>query len=41
MKNINVRLPIDKKEQIAIASILGELDNRIELNYAINKNLAA
>ena len=39
MKNINVRLPIDKKEQIAIASILGELDNRIELNYAINKNL--
>lgn len=41
MKNIVVSVPIDKKVQERISSILGAIDDKIELNQKINDNLAA
>lgn len=41
MKNIEVSIPVDKKDQIKIARILSSLDDKIELNNRINDNLAA
>lgn len=41
MKGIQVRVPVNKAEQIAIASILSSLDDKIEANERINENLAA
>ena len=40
MKNIVVFVPDDKKTQGKIASILGSIDDKIEENRRINKNLA-
>ena len=39
MKNIEVTIPVSKDEQIAISSILGALDDKIEENEKINNNL--
>lgn len=39
MKQITVSVPIDIKEQRAIAQILGSLDDKIENNTAINHHL--
>lgn len=39
MKNIMVKVPVDKKVQEKIASILGILDEKIEENEKINDNL--
>lgn len=39
-KNIEVKIPIEKKLQKKISSILGTLDDKIELNLQINKNLS-
>lgn len=39
MKNIVVSVPADKKEQEKIASVLNAIDDKIELNNAINNNL--
>lgn len=39
MKNIIVRVPVDKREQQRIAEILGSLDDKIEGNEKINNNL--
>lgn len=39
MKNIVVSVPTDKKVQKRISSILGSIDDKIELNNAINNNL--
>lgn len=39
MKNIIVRVPLDKEVQKNIASILGTLDDKIEENERINNNL--
>lgn len=39
MKNIVVSVPADKKEQEKIASVLNVIDDKIELNNAINNNL--
>lgn len=39
MKNIIVKVPSDKEVQKKIASILGSIDDKIELNNAINNNL--
>lgn len=39
MKNIVVNVPADKGVQEKIASILGSIDNKIEENEQINKNL--
>ena len=39
MKNIFVNVPTDKRVQEKIASILGAIDDKIELNNAINNNL--
>lgn len=41
MKGIAVKVPEDIKEQRAIAGILSSIDDKIELNNNINKNLAA
>lgn len=41
MRQIEVALPEDAKEQEAIARILGSLDDKIELNNQINDYLAA
>ena len=41
MKNIVVSVPIGKKVQERISSILGSIDDKIELNESINNNLAA
>ena len=41
MKNIEVTIPVSKDEQIAISSILGALDDKIEENEKINNNLVA
>lgn len=41
MKNIVVKVPTDIKVQKKISSILGSIDERIEENNKINKNLAA
>ena len=39
MKNIQVCVPTSKYEQQKISSLLGSLDDKIELNNKINKNL--
>lgn len=39
MKNIVVSVPIDKKTQENIASVLGSIDDKIEENERINNNL--
>lgn len=39
MKNIPIKIPVSKQEQQKIASVLGLLDDKIELNNAINDNL--
>ncbi|MCD8069863.1 MAG: restriction endonuclease subunit S [Akkermansiaceae bacterium] len=39
MRQIPVRVPVRKSDQQKIASILGSLDDKIELNNKINKNL--
>ena len=39
MKNIVVSVPIDKKVQERISSILGSIDDKIEVNESINNNL--
>lgn len=41
MKAIMVSVPINKKEQQRIGSILSMFDDKIEMNNAINENLAA
>lgn len=41
MKNIVVKVPVDKMEQRRIAEILGLFDDKIEENERINNNLAA
>jgi len=41
IKNFEIRLPADIKEQQKIASILSTLDKKIELNNQINQNLEA
>jgi type I restriction enzyme S subunit len=41
MKNIVVRIPFDTNIQKIIASILGSIDDKIELNNEINNNLVA
>ncbi|MBQ9221494.1 restriction endonuclease subunit S [Succinivibrio sp.] len=41
MKNIQVIVPESLEQQKRIAKILASLDEKIELNNAINKNLAA
>lgn len=41
MKNIVVNVPTDKGVQEKIAAILGSIDDKIEENEQINKNLAA
>ena len=41
MKNIVVKVPVDIEVQKRIAYFLGAIDNKIELNNEINKNLAA
>lgn len=41
MKGIAVKVPEDIKEQRAIAGILSSIDDKIELNNNINKNLEA
>lgn len=41
MKSILVSVPVDKKEQKKIASVLSLIDDKIELNNKINENLAA
>ena len=39
MKNVEVRVPKDKKVQSRIASIIGSIDDKIEENERINNNL--
>lgn len=39
MKNISIRIPVSRQEQHKIATVLGVLDDKIELNNAINDNL--
>ena len=39
MKGIEVRVPVDKREQESIARILSALDDKIESNTHINENL--
>ena len=39
MKNIEVSIPIDKKLQEKIASVLCSIDDKIELNERVNNNL--
>ena len=41
MKNVKVRVPVDKTVQKKIAALLSSLDDKIELNNRINDNLAA
>ena len=41
MKSIKVYVPIDIEEQRKIAAVLSAIDDKIELNTAINDNLAA
>lgn len=41
MKGISVKVPEDINEQRTIAAILSSIDDKIELNNCINKNLAA
>ena len=39
MKGVEVRVPVDKREQESIARILSALDDKIESNTRINENL--
>ena len=41
MRRIEVRVPVEKKEQERISAILAALDSKIEANNRINDNLAA
>ena len=41
LKQIRLRLPVDRDEQRVIARILGTLDNKIELNRRMNATLEA
>lgn len=41
LKQIKIKLPLDRKEQCAIARILGTLDDKIELNRKMNATLEA
>lgn len=41
MRGIEVRVPESKEEQIKISSILSAIDDKIEENARINKNLSA
>lgn len=41
MKNIIVSIPMDKRVQEKISSLLGNIDDKIEENQKINNNLAA
>lgn len=41
MRRIEVRVPVEKKEQERISAILAALDSKIEANDRINDNLAA
>ena len=41
MKNVEVYMPDNLKEQKRIADILGRIDDKIELNTKINNNLVA
>ena len=41
MRGIEVQVPEAKEEQIRIASTLSAIDDKIEENERINKNLAA
>ena len=41
MKNIVVSVPINKRVQENIATVLGSIDDKIEKNERINKNLVA
>ena len=40
MRRIEVRIPVEKKEQERISAILAALDSKIEVNDRINDNLA-
>lgn len=39
MKNVEVRVPAEKSEQIRIARVLSAIDDKIEANTCINENL--
>ena len=39
MKNVEVRVPAEKNEQIRIARVLSAIDDKIEANTRINENL--
>ena len=41
MRGIKVRVPVTKKDQERISSVLGTIDDKIEENEQINNNLAA
>ena len=41
LKQIPIYLPVDSSEQVAIAHILGTLDDKIELNRRMNRTLEA
>ena len=41
MKSIEVKIPQTFRHQKKIASILGRIDDKIELNNKLNDNLAA
>ena len=41
MRSVRVRVPVHKKDQIAIARVLSSLDSKIETNDRINDNFAA
>jgi len=41
LNRIKIRVPSDKKEQEAVASVLGALDDKIELNKQMNETLEA
>lgn len=40
MKNVEVRVPAEKSDQIKIARVLSAIDDKIEVNTRINENLA-
>jgi len=41
MRGIEVTVPVDKREQKRISSVLAAIDAKIESNNQINDNLAA
>lgn len=41
MRNIEIVIPVSLSEQKAISSVLGTIDDKIEENRKINKNLVA